>query len=342
MKVIVFLAGILLPGWLLVRNGSEPGITYPAHFPKPVYDWKENLLDSQQIHLGRLLFYDPILSRDSSISCASCHSPYHAFAHTDHDLSHGIDDVIGTRNAPALFNLAWHKEFMWDGAIHHIDMQALAPISHPGEMGSDIGAIVQKLRRITSYEVLFNRAFQDGGITGSRVLKALSQFQLSLVSGSSRYDRMKLGQETFQDQEWRGYALFKNHCQSCHTEPLFSTFDYASNGLPPDTTLGDTGRWKVTGNPQDSFLFKIPSLRNLTFSYPYMHDGRFRTLREVLDFYGNADRHYTNLKGKRLLRKIELSIEEKTDLIAFLLTLNDENFIFNKNHHFPSAAWLQP
>ncbi|MFN9680484.1 MAG: cytochrome-c peroxidase, partial [Bacteroidota bacterium] len=127
-------------------------LPYPAHFPNPTFDFQKTPLDSTKILLGRILFYDPILSKDNSISCASCHSPYNAFAHTDHDLSHGIFDAIGTRNAPALFNLAWQKEFMWDGAINHIDMQALAPISHPGEMGSSINEVVSALNASNAYK----------------------------------------------------------------------------------------------------------------------------------------------------------------------------------------------
>jgi cytochrome c peroxidase len=157
-------------------------LPYPSHFPNPTFDFQKTPLDSTKILLGRILFYDPILSKDNSISCASCHSPYNAFAHTDHDLSHGIYDAIGTRNAPALFNLAWQKEFMWDGAINHIDMQALAPISHPGEMGSSINEVVSKLNESNAYKDLFQKAFGEKTITGAKVLKALTQFQLTLVS----------------------------------------------------------------------------------------------------------------------------------------------------------------
>ena len=155
--------------------------TPPDYFPKPVYDFQQNPLDSSKILLGRSLFYDPILSANNTISCASCHSPFNAFAHTDHDLSHGIFDSIGNRNAPALFNLAWQKMFMWDGAINHLDMQALAPISHKSEMGSNINEVIKKLDKSLAYKDLFLYAFQDSTISTAKILKALSQFQLTLV-----------------------------------------------------------------------------------------------------------------------------------------------------------------
>jgi cytochrome c peroxidase len=160
----------------------------PPHWPKPSYDFRKNPLNAQKVELGRSLFYDPLLSKNNQISCASCHSPFTAFTHVDHDLSHGIDDRIGTRNSPALMNLAWHTSFMWDGAINHLDMQALAPISHPDEMGENIESVVKKLQHTKSYPSLFQHAFGDSVITGEHTLKAISQFMLTLVSSNSKYD----------------------------------------------------------------------------------------------------------------------------------------------------------
>jgi cytochrome c peroxidase len=175
-------------------------IEFPSHFPKPVYDFKKNPLSKEKVELGRVLFFDPILSKDKSISCASCHSSFNAFAHTDHDLSHGIGDSIGNRNAPALFNLAWQSSFMWDGAVNHLDVQALAPITHPKEMGEDLETVVRKLQASKIYPKLFFKAFNDSIITGERVLKSLSQFQLTLISANSKYDRVKEGIENFTEQ----------------------------------------------------------------------------------------------------------------------------------------------
>lgn len=305
----------------------------PAHFPPPVYDFAANPLSDEKIRLGRVLFYDPLLSKDGSISCASCHSPYNAFAHTDHALSHGIGDRVGSRNAPALMNLAWQKSFMWDGAVAHLDMQALAPIANPDEMGENIRDVVQKLNR-PPYPSLFRAAFGDSSATGERVLKALSQFQLSLVSARSKYDRVRQGRDTFTEQERNGYRLFKKHCDACHTEPLFSSYGFANNGLPPDTALNDYGRWAVTGRRDDSLLFKIPTLRNLSYTYPYMHDGRFKKIGRVLDHYTDGIMQSRTLSAA-LRRPVRLGSDEKTDLTAFLLSLDDRAFVFDTSHRFP-------
>ena len=309
-------------------------LEYPNYFPIPEYDFSNNNLTKEKVALGRALFYDPILSKDNTISCASCHSPYNAFAHTDHDLSHGINDEIGTRNAPALFNLAWQKTFMWDGAINHLDMQALAPISHPKEMNESLKNVISKLQNKKIYPLLFYQAFQDSVITGEYVLKALSQFQLTLVSANSKYDQMKRGEVEFSQQEINGYQLFKKNCNSCHTEPLFFNADFANNALPIDTTLNDFGKWMVTKQLKDSLQFKIPTLRNLSFTYPYMHDGRFRKLKEVLNHYTEGISKSSN-SISTIKNSITLTSNEKVDLIAFLKTLNDKEFVFNLKHQFP-------
>ena len=309
----------------------------PDYFPKTVYNFEQNPLDSNKIELGRILFYDPILSKDNTISCASCHSPFNAFAHTDHDLSHGIFDSIGNRNAPALFNLAWQKTFMWDGAINHLDMQALAPISHPSEMGSNINEVIKKLNESKAYKELFLNAFQDSTISTSKILKALSQFQLTLVSSNTKYDKVKMGKETFTEQEKNGYQLYKNNCASCHSEPFFSNYNFENNGLPIDPTLNDMGRYVITENENDKRKFKVPSLRNLSFTYPYMHDGRFMTLQEVINHYTSGI-EYSETLSLQFNKSIELSSNEKVDLISFLLTLNDKDFVFNKKHQFKKIS----
>ncbi|MFK7809206.1 MAG: cytochrome-c peroxidase [Saprospiraceae bacterium] len=309
-------------------------LSYPDYFPDTAYDFDKSPLSATQINLGRALFYDPILSKDSTISCASCHSPYNAFAHTDHDLSHGINDKIGTRNAPALFNLAWQKSFMWDGAINHLDMQSLAPISHPDEMGEDIKNVVIKLQRKKIYPLLFEKAFGDTLITGEYILKSLAQFQLTLVSANAKYDAVKNGETEFTAQEKNGYELYKKNCSSCHTEPLFSTYEFANNGLPVDTTLNDFGKIKITQFPTDSLLFKIPSLRNLSFTAPYMHDGRFRKLKNVIKHYNDNIQNHPTL-SPQLEKSPNFSVSEQTDLITFLRTLNDKEFVFNKDNKYP-------
>lgn len=328
--LLVILAATFSP---MVIPTKKMTLEFPSHFPKPLYDFKKNPLTNEKIQLGRILFFDPSLSKDGTISCASCHSSFNAFAHTDHDLSHGIGDSIGNRNAPALFNLAWQKSFMWDGAVNHLDVQALAPITHPKEMGEDMESLVKKLQKNKIYPKLFLQAFNDSIITGENILKALSQFQITLVSGSSKYDKVKNGEEKFTGQEQKGYLLFKNNCASCHAEPLFSTYEFKNNGLPIDTTLNDYGKWMITKNGSDSLKFKTPSLRNLSYTFPYMHDGRFKKLNQVLNHYTKGISSSPTL-AVELKNGIALNADEKADLIAFLLTLNDTAFVFNPNFAF--------
>jgi cytochrome c peroxidase len=306
----------------------------PQNWPKPSYDFKRNPLTKQKVELGRELFYDPILSKNNLISCASCHSPYTAFTHVDHDLSHGIDDRIGTRNSPALMNLAWHNLYMWDGAINHLDMQALAPISHPDEMGETIESVVLKLQHSKKYSKLFLKAYGDTVVTGEHTLKAMSQFMLTLVSANSKYDSVMRKQSHFTEQENKGYYLFKQHCSSCHTEPLFTHTGFENNGLPLDTTLNDMGRMRITKNPSDSLKFKVPTLRNIEFSFPYMHDGRFKKISDVLKHYTSGIVHSKTLANP-LQQPIVLSSNDKVDLTAFLLTLTDKAFLFNSKHTSP-------
>ncbi|MCF8464229.1 MAG: c-type cytochrome [Flavobacteriales bacterium] len=307
---------------------------YPSSWPKPVYDFEKSALSKEGISLGRKLFYDPLLSADSTISCSHCHLSYTAFTHVDHDLSHGIRDSIGTRNSPALMNLAWNDKFMWDGAVNHLDMQALAPITHPAEMGENLNNVIAKLQRTSSYPKLFQAAFGDSIVTGKHILKALSQFQLTLVSANSKYDKMKRGEYDFTEQEQRGYQLFKANCNSCHQEPLFTNGAFENTGLPVDTTLNDYGRMLITKIASDSLRFKVPTLRNIEYSYPYMHDGRFKTIRQVLNHYGDGIFDSETLANE-LKGGIPLTSNEKVDLTAFLLTLTDKEFLFNPEFAFP-------
>jgi cytochrome c peroxidase len=330
--VLLVLATVLLSATQVGLSKIE--LEYPESWPKPLYDFEKSPLSKEGVALGRKLFYDPILSADSSISCSNCHLVYTAFTHVDHQLSHGIRDSIGTRNSPALMNLAWSKNFMWDGAVNHLDVQALAPITHPAEMGEALPNVIAKLQHSSSYPPLFQMVFDDSIITGQHLLKALAQFQLTLVSSHSKYDKFKAGEVEFTEQEMRGYELFKGNCASCHKEPLFANGEFANSGLPMDTTLNDLGRMKITNLASDSLLFKVPTLRNIEFSYPYMHDGRFKTIREVLNHYDSGIVH-SNTLAIELEDGLPLSGTEKVDLTAFLLTLTDKEFLFNPDFAFP-------
>lgn len=303
----------------------------PKNFPTPIYNFSNNPLSKEKIALGKMLFNDPILSRDNTISCSSCHLSYTAFAHTDHSLSHGINNIIGTRNAPSLANLAWSKNFMWDGAVHHLDAQALAPITNPTEMNETLANIVFKLQKSSSYQQLFYKAFNDSIITGEHTLKAISQFLITLISANSKYDKVtrKDKNVVFSESEKVGYELFKKKCNSCHTEPLFTNNNFENNGLAIDTTLNDFGRIKISNNVADSLKFKVPSLRNCEVTYPYMHDGRFNNLQMVLLHYTNGI-NYSSTLAPQLKNNFLLDENDKRHIVAFLKTLTDEEFLRNE------------
>ena len=325
---------------MLVAFRAQNDFPVPAGWPSPVQSIGSDDLLSDRIALGRRLFYDPVLSADSTISCSSCHSPFSAFAHTDHALSHGIHDGIGNRNAPALFNLAWQQRFMWDGSKKSLEEQMQIPIEHPKEMGESLLHVEDKINHIPSYRNLFSSAFGNDSVSEERILHALRSFLLILVSKDSRYDQMKAGEIKFTDQESRGYHLFKAHCNGCHTEPLFTNGRFAYNGLVPDSLLSDMGRMAITRDKRDSLKFRIPTLRNIEFTYPYMHDGRMGHLKQVIDHYSDA-LPSGNMMPALLKSPLHLSSNEKTDLLAFLLTLSDKKFIFNKDFGFPQLEPLQ-
>lgn len=329
----IWLIGIGLLGMSFYR-ATNPELFYiPKGWPKPNYPMHQQHIQPKIVELGEKLFYDPILSRDNTISCSSCHSVYHAFAHTDHALSHGIDNRIGKRNAPGLFNLAWQKKLMWDGAIHSLDAQPLAPITNADEMDETLEHVVQKLNAHTYYRTAFKTLFNTDSITTAQVTQALSQFMLTLISANSKYDKVmrKEKDEAFTAQEAKGYTLFKQYCNTCHTEPLFTNVDFANNGLPMDTSLMDKGRYQITHQTKDSLMFKVPSLRNVELTYPYMHDGRFTNLEMVIFHYSEQIASNVNTHPS-LKHPLHLQEEEKNNLIAFLKTLTDEDFI--KQHQY--------
>jgi cytochrome c peroxidase len=336
MKKLAILLAVAISAAVCSFRSADTAFNTPKGWPVPVYDFKANPLSPEKIALGRSLFHDPLLSRNNTISCASCHLPNTAFTHIDHDLSHGIEGRIGRRNSPALMNLAWSKAFMWDGAVNHLDVQALAPLTNYDEMDESLTSVVQKLQRTPAYVSLFKAAYGDTLITGEHTLKALSQFMLTLVSADSKYDKVIRGEDSFNTYEAKGYSLFRANCASCHKEPLFTNGEFENNGLPVDTTLNDKGRVALTHRPSDSLKFKVPTLRNIEVSYPYMHDGRFRNLQMVLFYYTEGIAHTPTL-SPRLQRKMLLTEDDKRALIAFLRTLTDEAFLHN-----PAFQYTQP
>lgn len=307
----------------------------PKGFPAPTYTFANNKPTPAGFTLGRRLFYDPILSKDSSTSCASCHQRIAAFAHIDHTLSHGINGLIGKRNVPPLQNLAWGQSFMWDGGVNHLEVQPLTPMVNPIEMASEIGDVIRKLRRSPLYREAFKEAFGDTLISSERMLKAMAQFTGLMVSANSRYDKFIRHEDTLTQFEFNGLIIFREKCAKCHREPLFTDESYKSSGLYPDSTLNDPGRELITGRIKDENTFKVPSLRNVAMTYPYMHDGRFRTLEQVLDHYSKGDFYMLNV-APELLEARNLSDLEKKEVIAFLKTLTDKTFLYDRRFADPS------
>ena len=316
-----------------VHKTSPIYFAVPKTWPKPHYDFSKNPITEEGFQLGRHLFYDPIMSRDSTISCASCHLQATGFTHVDHALSHGIEGKIGTRNSMVLINLAWKKDFLWDGGANHLDVQPLNPITSPFEMDETLEHVVAKLQKRDQYKHLFEAAFGTSKITGQLTLKALSQFMLMLKSSNSKYDKVMRDQEIFSESEQKGYGLFKRNCAACHTEPLFTSDQFEYNGLPIDTTLNDIGRMKITSKEEDYMRFKVPTLRNIQFTFPYMHDGRFKTLNEVIKHYNSIQKN--KRIPKELAEPMQLSDNDRTDLVAFMKTLTDTEFLFNPRFSYP-------
>jgi cytochrome c peroxidase len=301
-------------------------LTWPNYFPAPEYNFAENPRTKEGFLLGKKLFYDPILSIDNTISCGSCHQQFVAFAHSDHKLSHGINNLLGERNSPALYNLIWQKEFFWDGGSKHIEVQPIGPITNPVEMAETLENVISKLRKNAEYRSLFKAAFNSDSITSQQMLKAMVQFMGSFISASSRYDKYLQDPSGFPltSDEKNGLTIFEQKCSNCHVPPLFTDNSYRNNGL--DETFKDSGRFRITNINSDIGKFKVPSLRNVELTYPYMHDGRFETLDQVLNHYSKGVKASGTLDVS-LNNGIALTPAEKSQLIAFLKTLTDRDFI---------------
>lgn len=308
------------------------GFQKPANFPEPLYNFANNKVTEKGFELGRLLFYEPRLSRNNTISCGSCHIQSSAFTQHGHDVSHGIDDRLGIRNSPPIMNLAWNKAFMWGGGVYDLDLQPIVPITAHEEMDENLENVMNKLKALSKYRQLFLEAFGSEQITTATFMKALSQFMVMCISSDSKYDKVmrKEGSVSFTQEEQDGYAIFKQKCGSCHSEPLFTDGSFRNNGLGI-SPVNDRGLYDATLIETDKYKFKVPSLRNLKYTAPYMHDGRFLSLAGVLEHYNTEVQQTPNLdrllNGSR--RGIALGNSDKAKLTAFLSTLDDETFINN-------------
>jgi cytochrome c peroxidase len=323
--------------YLVAPNATPYRFTISKFFPRPDLP-RDNPLTVEGVSLGSELFFDRRLSADNSESCATCHQPRLGFSE-NRRFSSGIGGEVGTRNSMPLENLAWKKEFFWDGRAASLREQVLQPIQNPIEMHESLEYLMKKLSTDTNYHRLFANAFGSPDITSDRLARALEQFLLVQVSFDSKFDRVALGKAKFTPEEQRGMQLFHTEydpyhgqygadCFHCHGGALFQSQSFANNGL--DAQFKDAGRYLVTKRDGDQGKFSVPSLRNVSVTGPYMHDGRFRTLEEVVEHYSTGMKRSATLDpnlAKHPNGGVPLSASDKRALVAFLRTLTDDRFL---------------
>lgn len=336
---IPFLAILLLIGCRKEEQGYQNlpvAFNRPSNFPEPTYDFKNNPLTEKGIELGKRLFYDGDLSSDGTVSCGFCHEQDFAFTHHRHQFSHGVEGRTGTRNTQPIQNMAFQKFFAWDGGTAHLDMFPIIPITNEKEMDETVSNVVQKLKKKKGYSAMYQAAFENGEISAENTFKALSQFMVIMISSNSKYDKYVRNEKggDFTEKEKAGLATFKQKCASCHKTDLFTDDSFRNNGLPINPAINDKGRAKTAFDEKEKYKFKVPSLRNIQVTGPYMHDGRFFTLQAVLDFYDEGVTETENLdpllKHSDGTLGIKLSAEEKQNIIIFLKTLTDYEFLEDK------------
>ena len=328
-------------------------ISDPKTGPKPFYLSKpdqfidytispDNPLTVEGVALGRQLFYDPILSRNRNVSCASCHKQENAFSDPS-KLSEGTHGELSSRHSMALFNLAWQPLFFWDGRAPSLEQQAFGPVANPLEMDMTWPEVEDRLNDHETYPALFEAAFGSDNIDSNMVAYAIAQFEYTLVSADSKYDRVQRGEESFTRLEEAGALIFDNEtsdCFHCHNKAdgQFGSFEMRNNGLDNDIDL-NPGYLDVTGRALDFGKFKTPSLRNLAFTAPYMHDGRFETLEEVIEFYStglHVNQTVVPFMKQAFQGGVQLDEKDQEALVAFLLTLSDSSLLTNPDFSDPN------
>lgn len=364
MKKTIYLLILLIPILVVSCQNEEedPGSTPvlavldetpyefdPQGLPMPPLP-ADNPLTVEGVKLGKMLFFEPLLSKNGIQTCGTCHDQNNGFSDSAR-FSIGVEGLPGARQAMPVFNMAWHSnEFFWDGRANLLRDQALMPIQDPLEMNETLENVIAKLSEGEMYTDQFIRAFGDGSITAEKMGLAMEQFMLSIVSGDSKYDRYLAGKEELSESELRGLELFETEynpffpefsgadCAHCHGGPNFENDLYMNNGLDTDAEMTDSGRQSVTGDPADRARFKVPSLRNVALTAPYMHDGRFSTLEEVIDHYNEGIATSSSLDPALLATQstgLALTDLDKTDLINFLHTLTDQTFVNNEEFANP-------
>jgi len=313
----------------IIYDNPELTLNIPIDFPELNSSVYNNMPTQYGVELGKKLFFDRQLSADNTISCSSCHIQESAFA--DHNpKAIGIEGRIGLRNAPPVQNMAFMQFYNWDGNKLQLENQPLVPIITHEEMDSSILEVIGKLESDPSYIELFNKAFQGEGITADGIYNSIAQYEYTLISSNSKYDRVKRNEgETFTTSEAQGYAVFQNKCISCHSTELFTDQSFRNIGFPINPDSEEGGRARITGLVEDYMRFRVPSLRNIEYTAPYGSFGQFATLEDLLDYLDNGVLEADNLDPilKDNNNRIPLTAQEKTDLIAFMKTLSDAEFL---------------
>jgi cytochrome c peroxidase len=338
---------------LKLKDTSEPSpYSFPeiSTFPEMPRS-KVNPVTVEGVELGRFLFYDSILSENYQISCASCHRQETAFADGGVRISRGVNGALTTRNTPSLANLAWYDAFFWDGRAESIEDQVFSPVRSHMEMNLNWSVATERVQASKFYRKKFLAAFGSKKIDSVLIAYAIAQFERTLLSADSKYDRALRKQDQLSSSEYRGFVLMNDqsmadclHCHPTDASSVATTGGFSNNGLdwaaiPED--FRDLGRMLFTANPIDAGKFKIPTLRNIEVTAPYMHDGRFETLEEVLDFYSDGIKNNYAIDPKMTAAHrggVRLSDQDKKDIIAFLKTLTDSTFLTNAQHSNPWRA----
>ncbi len=324
-----------------VYTNISPALTpyifnIPAGLP-PIHIPDNNPMSVEGVALGKKLFYDNILSANGTMNCGSCHLQNYAFADTGR-FSFGIDGIHGTRSAMPLFNVAYAQQFFWDGGAASLEDQVIGPIKNPIELHSDLQNVILKLNADGYYTNEFKKVFGKLPITTSMLMKAIAQFERTILSGNSKFDLYQRGQATLTASELRGLNLYTSEAGDCfHCHSVGSTmtdFAYKNNGL--DSIPADSGRYRITLNNADIGKFKTPSLRNIALTAPYMHDGRFRTLEDVVNFYNTGFHKPLSADPLILKRKYnQLSAQDVADIVALLKTFTDNGLATNHDYSKP-------
>ena len=305
---------------------AEPLLAVPEGFPAPVFP-EGNELTPERWALGKRLFFDPVMSSDATVSCASCHLAELAF--TDgKQFSEGVEGRPGTRNAPTLANVAYHPYYTREGGVPTLEMQILVPIQEHAEFDMNILDIAERLNADSSY-VRASRAAYGRVPDAFVITRSIACFERTILSGNSRYDQFLQGKNTALSAAGRrGMDLFfgeKTNCPQCHGGFNFTNYAFENNGLYED--YPDPGRFRLTGDEADRALFKVPTLRNVGVTAPYMHDGSLPTLEDVVEHYNSGGKNHPHKSN--LIKPLGLTMQEQADLVAFLKSLTDDDFLNN-------------